>query len=279
MLKLLKYEFRKALVPLLVMLGITAVLEVYYLIALYTAAEEGLHLVISILLLVLMTAVADVFVMIRGVTSYSGELKSRSAYLIYMTPNSTRKIIGSKFLFTYLIAALFTILYAVLGALDIGLLLNAAGEFEEFIEVMKEAFVALEELGLHLEQFIFAGIFAVIYMSLTEMSFFAVAYLAITLSHTLFRDKKWRWAMALLFFVAITYGINFISSLFPMAYSMLHFMDAPGVNNITAAYGIDTTPDFTALLVYVIPQALVSLAAILVSFFGCSFMLEKKVSL
>lgn len=279
MLKLLKYEFRKALVPLLVMLGITAVLEVYYLIALYTAAEEGLHLAISILLLVLMTAVADVFVMIRGVTSYSGELKSRSAYLIYMTPNSTRKIIGSKFLFTYLIAALFTILYTVLGALDIGLLLNAVGEVEAFIEVMKEAFVALEELGLHLEQFIFAGIFAVIYMSLTEMSFFAVAYLAITLSHTLFRDKKWRWAMALLFFVAINYGISFISNLFPMAYSMLHFMDAPGVNNITAAYGIDTTPDFTGLLVYVIPQALVSLAAILVSFFGCSFMLEKKVSL
>lgn len=279
MLKLLKYEFRKALVPLLVMLGITAVLEGYYLIALHTNLEDGLHLVISILLLVLMTLAADIFVMIRGVTSYSGELKSRSAYLIFMTPNSTRKIIASKFLFTYLIAVLFTVLYTGLGALDIGLLLGYTGELEEFFEVMGQALAELEELGLHLEQFVFAGVFAVIYMSLSELSFFAVAYLAITISHTLFRDKKWRWVMALLFFLAINYGISFINSLFPMAYSMLHFMDAPGVNNITAAYGIDTTPDFTSLLVYVIPQALVSQATILASFFGCSFMLEKKVSL
>lgn len=276
MLKLLKYEFRKGLTSLLVMLGVTGALEAYFLFGLYSGEQNEVHAIIAAMLLMLMTFAMYVFVLIRGVTSYSGELKSRSSYLIFMTPNSTRKIIASKFIYTLVLGALLAAVYIALGALDISLLLRHLGEWEEFIEAFWET---MKELGVHLDQIIFGGVFAVIYLTLSVLSFFAVAYLAVTLSHTFFRDKSWRWLMAVVFFLGINYAIGAINSLFPAVYSSLHVMDAPGVANITAAYGIDTTPEFADLLPLLLPQALVSLATILISFFGCSYMLEKKISL
>ena len=276
MLKLLKYEFRKGLTAMLVMLGVTAALEAYFLYGLYSGPENEVHAGLAAMLLVFMTFAMYVFVLIRGVTSYSGELKSRSSYLIFMTPNSTRKIMASKFLYPLVLGMVLALLYIALGALDVSLLLGHLGEWEDFLNEMQ---VFLKEMGVHVDQILFGALFAVIYMALSVLSFFAVAFLAVTLSHTFFRDKSWRWLMALVFYVGINYAIGAVNGLFPAVYESLHVMDAPGVANIIAAYGIDNTPELSELLIYIVPQALVSLAVILISFFGCSWMLEKKVSL
>ena len=276
MFKLLKYEFRKGLTSILVMLGITAALQGYFLYGLFSWADDGVHTIIAASLLMLMSLAVYIFVLIRGVTSYSGELKSRSAYLIFMTPNSTRKIIASKFLFTLVLSVLFGGLYVGLGVLDVRLLLMELGELEEFMEMFQ---AAMQELGIRLDQIVLAIVFTVIYMLLALLSFFAVAYLAVTLSHTLFRDKSWRWVMAILFYLMINYGIGLINTIFPTVYMSLRFMEAPGVGNLAAAYGINTAPTFMDLLALTLPQALVSLATVILSFFGCAWMLEKKVSL
>ena len=67
MLKLLKYEFRKALNAFLALLGITAALEIYFLAALSTKNEN--HLVISSLLLMISAYASAIFVVVRGITS------------------------------------------------------------------------------------------------------------------------------------------------------------------------------------------------------------------
>lgn len=276
MLKLLKYEFRKGLTTLLVMLGVTAALEAYFLIGLYTEADQGVHAVIAAFLLMGMAFGAFGVALVRGVTSYSNELKSRSAYLIFMTPHSTRKIMASKFLFTFTLGVLFAVLYGALGLLDVSLLLAHFGKWEEALAEINQFF---RQSGFHLEQYVFAVIFALGYVALSVLSFCAVAYLAITLSHTFFRDKKWRGLAALVFFFLLNQGISLINGLFPQVFEVLHYQDAPGLANVTAAYGIDTTPDFGSLLIYILPQACVSLVTILASLFGCAWMLEKKVSL
>lgn len=276
MLKLLKYECRKALVPMLIMLGITLAAEGYFLAGLYVMEDWEMHSVIASTLLMFLAMAAYIFVLVRGVVSYSGELKSRSSYLIFMTPHSTRKIMASKFLFTLILCAVFGGVYAALGFMDFKLLLTEMGEYEEFLQGMNEMFT---ELGVHTDQIAFGAVFTVAYMALSMLSFFAVAYLAITLSHTFFRDKKWRWVMALVFYMVINYAISALSNLFPTVYTALNVMDAAGTDKIAAAYGLQTTPDFSALLVYIIPQTLVSLATIIGSLFGCAWMLEKKISL
>ncbi len=276
MCKLIKYEFRKALTAILVMLGVTAAAQGYFLVGLYLLEDWEMHSVIAAMMLMFASMAAYIFVLVRGVASYSGELKSRSSYLIFMTPHSTRKIMASKFLFTLILCAIFGGLYIVLGFLDVRLLLEKLGEYEDFLSELNEVLV---ELGIHTDQIAFGAVFTVVYMALSMLSFFAVAYLAITLSHTFFRDKKWRWIMALVFYLVINYAISFISSLFPMVYTALNVVDAAGVNKIAAAYELDTTPDLSELLIFLVPQTLVSLATILGSLFGCAWMLEKKISL
>ena len=96
MFKLLKYEFRKARTSLLTLLGLTAGLELYFLISLYANFKDHEdHLVASVVLLMLCTYAVSIYVLIRGVTSYSSELRSRSGYLIFLTPNSAIKIVAA----------------------------------------------------------------------------------------------------------------------------------------------------------------------------------------
>ena len=126
MLKLVKYEFRKARSALLALLGIAAVLEVYFLASLYSNQED--NMVVAGVLLFFCAYAAAIFVFVRGVTSYSGELKNTSSYLIFMTPNSTLKIMGSKYLYTFVNGLFFTVLFAVLTAVDAALALRQYGE-------------------------------------------------------------------------------------------------------------------------------------------------------
>lgn len=274
--KLLKYEFRKGLTGLLIMLGVTAALEGYFLYGLYINTEDGWHAAIAAMLLVFMTMAMSVFVLIRGVTSYSGELKSRSAYLVFMTPHSTRKIVASKFLYTFVLGLLMAAIYGALGLMDIGLLLHEFGELEEVLSTINDA---MAQLGFHLEQYIFAAILGLLMVMLYELSFCAAAYLAVTISHTLFRDKSWRWLAALGLFWLLMQGVSAVYGLFPSPFDALVYQTAPGLANVSAAYYIKLTPELRDLLPALAPHALTSVCVILASLFGCAWMLEKKVSL
>lgn len=274
--KLLKYEFRKGLTGLLIMLGVTAALEGYFLYGLYINAEDGWHAAIAAMLLVFMTMAMSVFVLIRGVTSYSGELKSRSAYLVFMTPHSTRKIVASKFLYTFVLGLLMAAIYGALGLMDIGLLLHEFGELEEVLTTINDA---MAQLGFHLEQYAFAVILGLLMVMLYALSFCAAAYLAVTISHTLFRDKSWRWLAALGFFWLLMQGVSAVYGLFPSPFDALVYQTAPGLANVSAAYDIKLTPELRDLLPALAPHALTSVCVILASLFGCAWMLEKKVSL
>lgn len=274
--KLLKYEFRKGLTGLLIMLGVTAALEGYFLYGLYINAEDGWHAAIAAMLLVFMTMAMSVFVLIRGVTSYSGELKSRSAYLVFMTPHSTRKIVASKFLYTFVLGLLMAAIYGALGLMDIGLLLHEFGELEEVLTTINDA---MAQLGFHLEQYIFAAILGLLMVMLYALSFCAAAYLAVTISHTLFRDKSWRWLAALGLFWLLMQGVSAVYGLFSSPFDALVYQTAPGLANVSAAYDIKLTPELRDLLPALAPHALTSVCVILASLFGCAWMLEKKVSL
>ncbi len=276
MLKLLKYELRKARTPILILFGLTAAAEAYFLAGLYALDQEEGHFAIALMLLIFIALAAWIVILVRGVTAYSGELKSRASYLIYMTPHSTLTIMASKFLFTLLLSAIFLAVGGTLCVVDGTLLLKKMGDLEAFLTELN---TLLTQIGVHADQILFAGLFTLLYLALSFLSFFAVAYLAVTLSHTFFRDKSWRWVMAVIFYIAINYGISALNGVFPAVYESLNYADAPGTANIIAAYGLETTQSFTELLVYLVPQALVSLGVILTSLFGCAFMLDKKISL
>lgn len=274
MLKLIKYEFRKNMTAIFVLLGLTVALEGYFLYAMH--AMDEVHLVLSIFGLMMCAYAAVIYVLVTGVTTYSRELKDRSAYLIFMTPNSALKIMGSKFLYAFVNALLFAVLYAGLAATDILMLTEKAGELDDMISSINELML---EYGIHLDQIAFAVLVMAAYMMLSILSFMALTYLAVTLSHTLFRDKKWRGFASLVIFFGLNWLVGQLNGLLPSAMDVLVYTEAPGVAAITAQYGIQTTATIEDVLLAMLPQAGVSLGVILVSLFGCAWMLEKKVNL
>lgn len=256
--KLLKYEFRRARTSLLTVLGVIAVLEMYFLISLGVDHME--HVVI-----------AAVYIFVRGVASYASELKAKSAYLIFMTPNSGLKIMGSKYLYTFVNGILLGGVCGALGALDLSLIMMHEDDWQSFLRMM-DIFLRVNQ-GVQTGQIVLAVAFYLVLMLLSLLTFFAMAYFAITLSHTLFRDKKWRTWVALLIFIGVYWGLSYLQGLLPNPVENLVFTTANDPNaEITIATFADMIPQM-------LPYALYDLAIVLLSLFGCGWMLDKKVSL
>ena len=269
MLKLVKYEFRKSLTSLLTLLGLTAGLEAYFLAALYLDREE--HLFIAMLLMMLCAYAVAVYVFVRGVTSYSGELKSRSAYLIFMTPNSTLKIMGSKFLYTFVNGLLFAALYSALGLVDLTLTLQKYQRYDAFFGAARNFLTAY---GVHVDQIALGLLAGTAYIFLSLLAVIALAYLAITLSHTLLRDRKGRGLVALAIFLLLNYLVNWFSGLFPSALDLLVVYDGE-MAEVTGQV-VATSRE---VLMSMLPAAIISLGVIVMSWLGCAWMLERKISL
>ncbi len=275
MFKLVKYEFRKARAATLALLGIAAALEIYFLASLYLSdTQDGVA--ISGMLLFVCAYAAAIFVFVRGVTSYSGELKSKSSYLIFMTPNSSLKIMGSKYVYTFFNGVLFAALFGALFALDMALMLDVMGELSSFLQALQ---AALSLYGVYLGQFGASAVFMLAYLLLSVMSTFAAAYFAITVGHTLFRDKKWRWLPSLLLFFALTWAIAAICDQFPtpMEMGQVEAVFESG----SAAVRVQTTAELLTSQVVpaLLPTMGVCLASILLSLFGCAALLDRRVSL
>ncbi len=270
MLKLIKYEFRKVLAGMLVLLSVVAAGEAYFLISL--ALDNMDHVAIALLLLTTGAYAMMIFVFVRGLTTYSNELRSRSAYLIFMTPNSGLKIMASKYLYTFVNGLLLGVVMLLLVWLDASLFLRHNGVVEPMFALISNT---LSAYGVHLDQ-IGLYLFAMsLYGVLSMLSFFALAYLAITLSHTLFRDKKWRGVVSFAIFLALDYLVGKINGLFPSAVDSL----APLENMSDSAAVEAAVNSLPALLNAMTPSACVSLVCLIASVFACGWMLDKKVSL
>ena len=107
----------------------------------------------------------------------------------------------------------------------------------------------------------------------------ALSYLAITLSHTLFRDKKGRGFVALLIFIALNWLGRWLYGLLPNVMDSLVYVDTTVYNRMSGQAETSTVLRLTDVLLGMLPQGGVSLGVILVSLFGCAWMLDRKVSL
>ncbi len=269
MLKLLKYEFRKSLTALLVLAAIVGAVQLYFLGAM--ALDSTDHMAYAMILMAVCVYAAMIFVFVRGLTSYSAELKSRSAYLIFMTPNSGLKIMLSKYIYTFVNGLLIGAACLALSALDVTLFFAHHGDIERLLRLVN---TLLSQSGLYLNQL---GLFIAVTLITSLLSllrFFALAYLAITLSHTLLRDKKARGLVAFLLFVALEYLLGLLQGVFPSPTEQL-VLYAASTGEITQ----QMVSDLNELVPLMLPHACISLVCLIASVFGCGWMLDRKVSL
>lgn len=198
MLKLIKYEFRKNRTGLIVMLLLAAGL--FLLAPLGRALHKEGMMVLSTVLLIFYAFAAYAYVLVRGIAAYSGELRSRSGYLLLMVPRSTMSILFSKLLFTLLFALvmLAVSLAALMGA---GTIMTA--EMYQFRSILETLRFAMIQVGLDPNALGSTLLFFVAEVLSSVLTVAAIGYLSATLSATVLQNGRLRGLVDVLIFCVL----------------------------------------------------------------------------
>ena len=208
MLKLIKYEFRRSHTSLLVMLAVALML---YLAAPLGALldREGL-MGVSLFALMFYCFAAYVYVLIRGVTAYSGELSTRSGYLMLMVPRSTLSIVLSKLLFTlcFAIVMLAVCIVACVGSASI--FMDEVFDVRGLIPMLK--YVALN-MEIDLSALGFFCLYAVVSALISVISIVSMGYLAVTLSAAIAARSKGAKLLSAALFIVLLILVGKVSTM------------------------------------------------------------------
>ena len=214
MLKLMKYEFRKNRTGLGVMLGFALGM---YLVALIGGMLDQYGLIaISVVALFFYAFAAYVYVLVRGISAYSGELRGRTGYLLMMVPRSTMSILFGKLLFT-LFFALLMLAATVLALMGAGSILVAelyeldgVANAMYMLDLMRTTFA---ELGFDPMLIVYTSVYFVGEILSSVLMIVSIAYLAVTLSATVLESGKLRGLISFVFFAALFALVTYLTNL------------------------------------------------------------------
>lgn len=256
MLRLTKYEIRKNITGIIILLAVLAALEVYFLVG--VAINSQNHTAMAIGLLVLAATVSFFFVFIFGVASYSKELSSKTSYMTFMTPISSFSIIGSKLISTFLIGIFLAAVIISFALIDMALLNNVFPEIDALGQFIDGLF---NHIGYSTGEVLLSALVLVLEMLIEFFGIISFAYLAITLSSTAFQNKKFKGIVSVIAFVIIVWAVDKVGDLIiPTVYS----------NGITSIY---------QAIVSIIPFMVYFAVAMVISLVASAKLLDKKVSL
>ena len=206
MLKLIKYEFRKNRTGLLIMLLIAAGL--FLLAPLGAALEKEGLIACSFVLLCFYGAAAYVYVLARGISAYSNELKTRTGYLLMMVPRSTMSILFSKLLFTlfFALALMALSVLALMGAG--GILMREAYGARSLMDMLH---LGLAQMGMSMDMLGATALFFVVEVLSSVLAVVSIGYLSATLSATVLQQGRMRGVVDVLIFLALFFSLSWLN--------------------------------------------------------------------
>ena len=254
MFKLIKYEFRKNIVGISIVLGIIFGLQLYFTIS--YLMENDNHAGIAVALLYLASIVCFFIVYVFGINTYSKELSSKTGYLIFMTPNSAFKIVAAKYIFTFLVGSLILVVLLVFGILDLNMLVKFYDEEVDFIKMFMER---LEAMGVDVMEIVYTFTGAIVEFLIVFFMIMSIAYFSITLTATVLQNRKFKGIISVIVFIVLFVITVKIDGLLPVIY------ESPNT--------------LLEELISVIPSAVYCILVLLGGMIGTAKLLEKKVSL
>ena len=213
MLKLIKYEYRRNISGILVMLGLILAAQGYFLWGVAKMSME--HVTVAASLLMTLTGVAVSVVLLYSVSLYSKELNAKTSYLTFMTPNSSAKILGAKLLATLLLGLVYAALLGGCLVWDFTTMRRLFPEIQ-FVQAMLDALLIQANTNLS-ELLVVISSFAVDFL----VNFYAtvvIAYLAITISATALQNKRFKGLLSLILFLGIMAAMIYLLNLLPGGY-------------------------------------------------------------
>ena len=203
MLRLLKYEMRKTLFPKLVLIALLAIMEGIFLYGYKTNKQDTTALGMGLFIFVLSCG----FLMIGVVSlvTLHKDMNTRQGYMLFMTPNSTYKILGAKVAECGLSLLAFGGIGLAVCALDFSL-------FEQEIKLLT---TILESFAPNLD-LSFPNLAALLFYILCNiLCSVTTAYLADVISSALLNGKKGNLIITFIFFIMLNYVIQKILGLIP----------------------------------------------------------------
>lgn len=256
MLKMMKYEYRRGVFPLLVVITALAAAELLFVIGIF--AKKDLLAGLGITFLMLGGFASFMFVLIYGVIIYSQDLKNKTGYMVFMTPISNYKIIGAKLLSILLTGVTLVTFLGLLIVVDYNLLKSHNGGVASAEFVLDEI---LGTRGLSIGSVI-ANVAGFIVVALIQFyTMITIAYLAVSLSSTVLQNKKIKGVVSFILFVALYALMSYI------AYKIPHLGKNVQVETMLDAMYKNT------------PQLILYVICMIGSYIGSATLLSKKISL
>ncbi len=250
MFKLIKYEFRKQAFSKLVILALVGLLQLVFFYGVIASNEDVIAMTMSLLALFSMGALF--FLAFESILTYSNDLKQKSSYMLFLTPNTSYSIVGAKVLTAGIQIILAGIAFFAVFVLDGGILI---AKYDVLAQVKKLLIQFMDQFfQLHIDISDTISVLTVIIMN--WINTITLAFFSITLSTTFLADKKYKGVVSFLIFIALNIIISKITNLIV------------GDSGIT--FNSISTTLFTA--------SAITLFFTVLTYIGTAWMLEKKVS-
>ncbi len=265
MLKLIKYEFIKKSKLLLILLVTAIIANIGIGLAF---KEEGIALFLSLSSIALV--ILYLYELIR---TYSDDLNKKTGYMLFMTPNSGYKIIGSKLIFIITEGLILFLSYFIFLFLNLVVIaLRTTGDFSLIMKGISEIIngfnsVVIMQFGMNL-----GDILLIVIMLLISVIVFAlIVYSAMTIRKSIFSNTKFGGLISFIIFIALNfiYGklMNFIGEAFQ--FDVL----TKQINDMTITY--PSSSMFRIFGVIIVFNIIVSAVLMLTS----GYLIEKKINL
>ena len=247
MFKLMKYELRKQIFSKLIILIVLILLQIGFMIGLFTENERLLGT--SIGLFIFLAVASVLYVSFESIMTFSNDLKTKQSYMLFLTPNTTYQIVGAKVLTTVVTILLTAAVFLAATLLDFAAVLVKYDELARSFELIQEFFGTLFKANIdyvYIISFVFCFVFELLGILVLGMA-------SITLSATFLSNSKGKGIVSMLFFFGFYFLLDKISDLF------------------IPARNLNSTQPF-------ILDSIWALGIVVVFYFVTSYMLDKKVS-
>lgn len=219
MLKLMKYELRKTWFSKLVLLVLTGAAELIFLVGILRKAEGNTAAGIG--LLVFIATFGILYIGLDSLLVLNKDLNTKQGYMLFMTPNSSYKILGSKILENGISIFLAGLFFIGLAYVDIQLVLNVYKGGQDIVKMVQE-FLNQFKVPVNLT---FAGLSVYFLSALAGwLSAVIIAAFSIVVSSTLLTGQKLNIFVSLALFLVLNYVAAKVAGLVPFSTDYSYYL-------------------------------------------------------
>ncbi|MDY3249678.1 MAG: hypothetical protein SOX32_04940 [Candidatus Choladocola sp.] len=210
MLKLMKYEFRKTMFSKMILLIITAVVEVAYLAGVFLKWEKGLA--IGMVGLVFCAVIGIFYIGIESLIVFQKDLNTKRSYMLFMTPRNSYEILGAKVLENGISIFLTGACFGLLAAVDMSIAVLYIGGLQEFLDMLRQLAITI---NVEIDVPAVTMVLTVISGLASWLMMVVTGYFAIILCATVLAGKRFSGLVSFLLYLLIGWGTGTLLDLIP----------------------------------------------------------------